>query len=144
MTNPQAPIPTFQLQAKLFRGFSDRSRLAILEVLRNGALPVGEIAKATGLTQPNVSNHLKCLSECGLVVAEQKGRFVHYGLGDEGVARMLRLADELLAGSGGQRILTCSNYREVGCGSERPDDERAASGPSARDRRTASFGEMSS
>lgn len=119
-------VPTFQLQAKLFRGFSDRSRLAILEALRDRALPVGEIVRATGLTQPNVSNHLRCLSECGLVVGEQKGRFVHYRLGDEAVARMLRLADELLAGSAGQRILMCSNYREVGCGSsERPDDDRA-------------------
>jgi DNA-binding transcriptional ArsR family regulator len=126
VTNSRAPTPPFQLQAKLFRGFSDRSRLAILEVLRDGALPVGEIVRATGLTQPNVSNHLRCLSECGLVVGEQKGRFVHYRLGDEAVAGMLRLADELLAGSAGQRILTCSNYREGSCGSsERPDDDRA-------------------
>ena len=124
MTNAQVPVPMFQLQAKLFRGFSDRSRLAILESLRNGALSVGEIVSATGLTQPNVSNHLKCLSECGLVVGEQTGRYVHYRLGDEAVARMLRLADELLAGSAGQRILACLNYREAGYGSSGcPDDD---------------------
>ena len=108
----QAPIQTFQLQAKLFRGFSDRSRLSILETLRNGPRAVGDIAKACGLTQPNVSNHLKCLSECGLVVGEQKGRFVHYRLGDDRVSRMLRLADELLAGTG-PGILRCKKYREV-------------------------------
>ena len=126
MTNAQVLLPTFQLQAKLFRGFSDRSRLAILEALRNGALPVGEIVRATGLTQPNVSNHLRCLSECGLVVGEQRGRFVHYRLGDEAVARMLRLADELLAGAAGQRVLLCLNYREDDCGSsDRPDNDRA-------------------
>lgn len=135
MRDSQAPIATFQLQAKLFRGFSDRSRLAILEVLRDGPLPVGEIARATGLTQPNVSNHLRCLGECGLVLAEQKGRFVHYRLGDERVARMLHLADELLAGSAGQLILTCSNYREVGCDSE--PAERATGGQSARNQRAA-------
>lgn len=112
MTTSQAPIQTFQLQAKLFRGFSDRSRLAILETLRDGARAVGDIAEATGLTQPNVSNHLKCLSECGLVIGEPDGRFVHYRLGDERVAHMLRLADELLAGVA-HRILECTNYRDV-------------------------------
>ena len=126
--NAGALVPTFDLQAKLFRGFSDRSRLLILAALRDGAVPVGEIAKATGLTQPNVSNHLRCLSECGLVVGEQKGRFVRYRLRDEAVARMLRLADELLTGSAGQRILACLNYREVGCCSSEPLENDQATG----------------
>ena len=65
----------------------------------------------TGLTQPNASNHLRCLSECGLVVGEQRGRFVHYRLGDDRVSLMLQLADELLAGSA-QRIRECINYNE--------------------------------
>ena len=42
-----------------------------------------EIVGATGLTQSNVSNHLGCLRDCGLVIAKQKGRFVHYELSDE-------------------------------------------------------------
>jgi ArsR family transcriptional regulator, cadmium/lead-responsive transcriptional repressor len=115
----RAPIQAFQHQAKLFRGFSDQSRLTILETLRYGSLPVGEIAKAAGLTQPNVSNHLKCLSECGLVLGEQKGRFVHYRLGDDRVGQMLQLADELLAGNA-RRIRQCVNYPdESGDGTER-------------------------
>jgi|SRR5271165_7109448 len=102
-----------QLQAKLFRGFSDRSRLAILEILREGARAVGDIADANGLTQPNVSNHLNCLSDCGLVISEQKGRFIHYRLCDPRIAQLLELADELLARSA-HRILNCANYREDG------------------------------
>lgn len=107
----KSAIPTFQIKAKLFCGFSDRSRLAILETLRDGARNVGDIADATGLTQPNVSNHLKCLSECGLVIGEPNGRFVHYRLTDSRIARLLRLADELLIGCA-DRILECKNYRE--------------------------------
>lgn len=53
------------LKAKLFRGFADPSRLSILEALRDGSLSVGEIATATALSQPNVSNHLSCLLDCG-------------------------------------------------------------------------------
>ena len=69
-------------RAKLFRGLADPSRLAILEALRPGPLSVGQIVAATGLSQPNASNHLRCLSECGLVAGEARGRFVDYRLAD--------------------------------------------------------------
>lgn len=95
----EAPPRALDLQAKLFRGLADPSRLAILDVLRAGPLHVGAIVAATGLSQPNVSNHLRCLNECGLVQAEQRGRFVHYRLGDERVGELLRLADGLLGGT---------------------------------------------
>jgi DNA-binding transcriptional ArsR family regulator len=104
-----APTRAPHLQAKLFRGFADPSRLAILEALRGGPLHVGAIVAATGLSQPNVSNHLRCLSECGLVRAEQRGRFVHYRLGDKRIAELLRLADELLADVA-RGVRACGNY----------------------------------
>ena len=92
-----AQAQLLDVRAKLFRGFSDPSRLAILEALRDGPRTVGEIVTATGLSQSNVSNHLACLRDCGLVVGVQRGRFVFYQLGDERVAALLRLADEVLA-----------------------------------------------
>lgn len=85
------------LRAKLFRGFSDPSRLAIVEALREGPLTVGDIVQATGLSQSNASNHLACLRECGLVIATQQGRFVSYALSDGRIEQLLSLADELLA-----------------------------------------------
>jgi DNA-binding transcriptional ArsR family regulator len=86
-----------ELQAKLFRGFGDPSRLMILTALRNGPLTVSEIVKATGLSQSNVSNHLGCLRDCGLVVAQQNWRHVTYHLSDERVAELLELAESLLS-----------------------------------------------
>lgn len=100
---------TIELQAKLFRGFSDPSRLSILEALRDGALTVSEIVHATGLTQSNVSNHLGCLRDCGLVTAKQQGRFVHYELSDKRVGQLLRLADELLADVA-KGVYECTRY----------------------------------
>ncbi|HYJ78011.1 MAG TPA: metalloregulator ArsR/SmtB family transcription factor [Longimicrobiaceae bacterium] len=84
------------LKAKLFRGFSDPSRLSILEALRDGARSVGEVVEITGLSQSNVSNHLACLLDCGLVEREPQGRRVIYRLADERVGALLGLADELL------------------------------------------------
>lgn len=97
-------------QAKLFRGLADPSRLAILDALRGGAMSVGGIVTATGLSQSNVSNHLRCLSECGLVEGEPRGRFVHYRLADPRVDELLALAGRLLD-STGERIDACENYR---------------------------------
>ena len=79
------------LKAKLFRGFADPSRLAILEALRSTPLNVGEIVEATGLSQSNISNHLGCLRDCGLVVSEQRGRFTYYRLADDRIDSLLRL-----------------------------------------------------
>ena len=98
-----------ELQAKLFRGFSDPSRLSILEALRDGPLTVGEVVQATGLTQSNVSNHLGCLRDCGLVTAEAQGRFVHYELSDKRVEQLLRLADGLLADVA-KGVYECTRY----------------------------------
>src|SRR5436189_101302 len=86
-----------QLQAKLFRDFSDPSRLSILYTVRKGRRTVGEIVETTSLSQSNVSNHLGCLRDCGLVSSQQKGRFVRYQLSDKQVDQLLGLADELLA-----------------------------------------------
>ena len=100
------------LKAKLFRGFGDASRLSILEVLRAGPLTVGEIVTATGLSQSNASNHLACLRDCGLVVAEQQGRYVTYQLSDGRVDEMLALAETLLADVA-HGVYQCTRYDEA-------------------------------
>jgi DNA-binding transcriptional ArsR family regulator len=100
---------TIEVQAKLFRGFSDPSRLMILEYLRSGAHTVSEVVAATGLSQSNVSNHLGCLRDCGLVSARQEGRFVHYSLSDPRVGQLLELADSLLADVA-RGVYECTRY----------------------------------
>lgn len=101
------------LKAKLFRGFGDPSRLSILEVLRNGPLTVSEIVSATELSQSNVSNHLGCLRDCGLVVAEQNGRYVTYHLSDDRVGDILSLAEALLADVA-RGVYECTRYNTPG------------------------------
>ena len=105
----KAEATAVDLQAKLFRGFSDPSRLSILDALRKGPLTVGEIVEATGLSQSNVSNHLGCLRDCGLVVAEQAGRYVTYHLSDDRVGELLALAESLLADVA-RGVYACTRY----------------------------------
>ncbi len=106
------------IKAKLFHGLADPSRLAILEALRDGPVSVGEIVVATSLSQSNVSNHLNCLYDCGLVAREQQGRYVYYRLADPRVEALLADADDLLAELVA-RIYACTNVGGRGC-----DDDR--------------------
>lgn len=95
-STPAGPV---DVRAQLFHGFSDRSRLSIVDALRTGERRVSDVAAATGLTQPNVSMHLACLWECGLAARERRGREVYYRLID-GVPELLAAADAILAVAG--------------------------------------------
>lgn len=48
---------------------AEPNRLRIVELLRDGPRPVGEIAERLSLRQPQASKHLRVLSEAGLVKA---------------------------------------------------------------------------
>lgn len=98
------------MKAKLFRGFSDLSRLSILETLRAGPRTVTRIVNETGLTQPNASNHLACLLDCGLVQRTRSGRHAFYSLRDERVGTLLGTAERLLAANAGG-VDACRKYK---------------------------------
>lgn len=101
--------PSLALKAKLFRGLADSSRLAILESLRSGEKMVSEIVALTGLSQPNVSGHLVCLKDCGLLISRQEGRCVIYALASPYMTALMGAAESILSGVS-ERITCCSNY----------------------------------
>ncbi len=100
-----------ELQARLFRGFSDPARLAILRALIEAPRNVTELAAATGLSQSNASNHLRCLRDCGLVNVDAQGRFAWYSLSDQRIRQLLQLADEILA-EAANGFYQCTRYTE--------------------------------
>ncbi|EPZ52685.1 MULTISPECIES: ArsR/SmtB family transcription factor [Alicyclobacillus] len=97
------------IRAKFFRGLADPSRLALLLALRPGEKTVSTLSEETGLSQSNVSNHLACLKDCGLVVNRQEWRHVYYRIADSKVLTLLDIADEVVA-ENAQRIADCVNY----------------------------------
>ncbi|MBE3558282.1 MAG: helix-turn-helix transcriptional regulator [Ktedonobacteraceae bacterium] len=110
-------MPTLQaqaiaLKAKLYRGFADPSRLSILETLREGPLPVHTIVEKTGLSRTNVSNHLRCLSDCDLVISESRGRYTFYQLSHPRVAELLRVAEDIVRDIA-RGMYECTNYTEA-------------------------------
>jgi DNA-binding transcriptional ArsR family regulator len=61
---------------------ADPTRRRILVTLLDGPAYPGEMADAFDTTRANLSNHLTCLRECGLVTATAEGRRVRYDLAD--------------------------------------------------------------
>ena len=116
------------LRAVILCGLADRSRLALLEQLADGPRRVSDLVDATGLAQSNVSRHLACLHDCGLVDRDRHGREVHYRLA-EGAADLLAAADAILARTG-ERIVAGRRFSAPG---SRPrTDPSAGSSPTPR------------
>lgn len=86
------PLPDEELVAKLFRALGDATRLRIIELLLEAPRYQKEIVEAVGLSQGQVSQHLACLTWCGLVCAEREGRLVRYRVDNPRIVALVDLA----------------------------------------------------
>lgn len=68
------------MQAVAFRALGEPSRLRIIEMLRLGPSSVGELSNRLDIRQPQVSKHLRVLSDAGLVTGEALARHRIYRL----------------------------------------------------------------
>lgn len=66
-----------------FETLADRTRRRIVESLKSGEMPVGEIVKLSGIRQSGVSRHLRILSETGFVSMRPLGQQRLYSLRPE-------------------------------------------------------------
>lgn len=60
-----------------FAALSDDTRRTILARLMEGEAPLSELAKPFDMSLTGVSNHMRVLSEAGLVIVEKRGRTRH-------------------------------------------------------------------
>lgn len=104
-------LQRLELKAKLFRGFGDATRLSILESLRNGEKSSSQLVKEVNQSQPNVSNHLACLLDCGLVKNRRQGKNIFYSLRNKKITNMLEETDSILSEIA-NGIYACVNYKE--------------------------------
>lgn len=75
--------------SELFKLLAEPNRLKILCSLGLECRPVSDIIEATGLSQTNVSFHLRALREAGVVRPERRGAFIYYCLPDPELLRLL-------------------------------------------------------
>jgi ArsR family transcriptional regulator, cadmium/lead-responsive transcriptional repressor len=77
--------------SRIGMALADPTRRRVLVTLMDGAGYPAEMAEEFGSTRANMSNHLACLRECGLVTATAEGRRVRYELADQRLAEGLRI-----------------------------------------------------
>jgi DNA-binding transcriptional ArsR family regulator len=69
--------------ATTFSALADPTRRAVLDLLRKGRQPAGQIAQAFPISRPAISKHLRLLRRAHLVSEQREGRNRFYHLNPE-------------------------------------------------------------
>src|SRR5947208_13215131 len=88
----------FEAISIMGKAFSSPTRLEILDLLAQAPRTVDELAKASGQSNANTSQHLQALYAAGMVTRAREGTSVRYALaGEEALALWLALRDASVA-----------------------------------------------
>jgi ArsR family transcriptional regulator len=71
-----------QFKASIFQALGHPTRIAMIEVLRDGELPAGVIIERLGIEQANASQHLSILRSKHIVTSRKEGSQVFYSVRD--------------------------------------------------------------
>jgi len=66
-----------------FQALADPTRRAVLDLLRGGSQPAGQIARSFPVSRPAISKHLRLLRRAHLVREQRQGRLRVYQLNPE-------------------------------------------------------------
>ena len=86
-TEPNERFKEFAYEqvARIGKALSSPQRLVLLNILCQGRHTVESLAKHSGLTVANASQHLQTLKAANLVEVERQGNYMQYWVGDERV-----------------------------------------------------------
>jgi rhodanese-related sulfurtransferase/biotin operon repressor len=96
--NPKREV--YENLARIGTALASSVRLELLELLAQGERSVDELARLTGASVANTSQHLQKLKQAGLIVGRKDAQFVRYRLAGDAV---VALVDAL--GAAGQAYL---------------------------------------
>ena len=68
-----------------YKALGDDKRLGIMRLLGFREMCVCELTSALGISQPNLSHHIRKLENVGLVKSERRGKWVYYSLVDKSI-----------------------------------------------------------
>lgn len=78
-----------QFKSEIFQGLANPTRIAIVELLRDGELSAGELIERLGIEQANASQHLAVLRAKQIVVNRKVGNQVYYSIRDRALIEVL-------------------------------------------------------
>jgi DNA-binding transcriptional ArsR family regulator len=104
------PSTRMEVMAKALKALADPIRLAILRMLSSrDEMTVSELVAGLPVSQPRVSAHLACLTECGYTQGRREGRHAFYRIAAPRVAEVIEAVEDH-ASANLERILDC-----IGC-----------------------------
>jgi ArsR family transcriptional regulator len=80
-------------QLRVLKCMSDKTRLEILQLLKEGEKCVRDMVEMVNQEQSLVSHHLQEMRECGLVKTRREGKKVIYSLADGSIVKLLEDVD---------------------------------------------------
>lgn len=89
-------ITDIDMKVKLIHGFSNKTRIQILECIKNQEKTVSQIIEEINGNQSNISQHLACLKGCGIIVGRNEGKYVYYSLRNQQIKDLLTMFDVVL------------------------------------------------
>jgi len=87
--------------ASLYMALADKTRLRLLNLMREQEVCVGYFTEVLGDSQPKISRHLAYLRNVGIVEARRDGKWMHYRIKwpeDRAVAAVIEATLRSLAG----------------------------------------------
>jgi rhodanese-related sulfurtransferase len=94
MSSRQSKDALFEAVAVMGKAFASPRRLELIDLLAQGPRSVEELARASGQSTANASQHLQVLHSSGVVTREREGTRVNYALAGPDIVRLwLELRD---------------------------------------------------
>lgn len=85
-----------KLIAERFRVLSEPVRLRLINLLRDGEMTVSDLTRAAETSQPNVSKHLRVLTDAGILGRDQRGNTVYYSIADQSIFELCEVVCDSL------------------------------------------------
>ena len=91
--------PIYQVKAEFFKALGHPARIRILEVLRDGERPVGELIPEVGIEASHLSQQLGLMRRANLIQARKAGSNVFYSVGEPMLFELLEIAKRIITAS---------------------------------------------
>ena len=78
-----------RFKSEIFQGLANPTRIAIVELLRDGEMSAGKLIGKLGIEQANASQHLSVLRAKQIVVSRKAGNQVFYSIRDHALIEVL-------------------------------------------------------
>lgn len=86
----------YALHASVCQTLANPTRLKILNALRDQEIPVAELARRTGTSMPNLSQHLAILRQRRVVVTRRQGVTIYYRIANQKILQAFDIMRDVL------------------------------------------------